>query len=153
MLKVTSLPRGRKILSQEQIDYMMDMMYTDLSLSQQMTSGKNVFFLIDGKGYASYRFKGRGEDSVDVFHIEKLYVMPDAQGNGLGRELFETVVSDAKMSAVGPVRIELNVNRHNAKAIAFYEHMGMHRKEQGDFPIGSGFFMNDYIMSLTYSPA
>ena len=43
--------------------------------------------------------------------------------------------------------MELNVNREN-RAIRFYEHMGMHKARQGDFSIGNGYFMNDYIMSM-----
>jgi hypothetical protein len=44
--------------------------------------------------------------------------------------------------------MELNVNRHN-RAVTFYEHMGMHKDREGDFPIGEGYYMNDYIMQMT----
>ena len=43
--------------------------------------------------------------------------------------------------------MELNVNRHN-RAVSFYEHLGMRRLRSGDFPIGGGYFMNDYIMGM-----
>jgi len=137
----------RDILSEEQLRYMMDMMYSELSLKHQMTTANNIFYICEGKGYVSFRYEGRAEDGVDLFHLEKLYVMPDEQGTGLGRELFDTVVKAAKQSSVGGARIELNVNRSN-KAVSFYEHLGMKKARQGDFPIGKGFFMNDYIMSI-----
>lgn len=35
----------------------------------------------------------------------------------------------------------------NNEAIGFYEHLGMKRVREGDFPIWENFFMNDYIMS------
>lgn len=38
-------------------------------------------------------------------------------------------------------------NRHN-KAVKFYERMGMRKLREGDFEIGGGFYMNDYIMGL-----
>lgn len=41
----------------------------------------------------------------------------------------------------------LNVNRNN-KALHFYEHKGMKKLREGDFPIGNGYYMNDYIMGL-----
>ena len=44
-----------------------------------------------------------------------------------------------------PCMLELNVNRNN-KALHFYEHMGMKKLREGDFPIGNGYYMNDYIM-------
>ena len=33
-------------------------------------------------------------------------------------------------------------------ALQFYEHMGMRKLREGDFPIGNGYYMNDYIMGL-----
>ncbi len=47
----------------------------------------------------------------------------------------------------GPCMMELNVNRRN-RALHFYERMGMCRLREGDFPIGDGYYMNDYIMGL-----
>ena len=44
-------------------------------------------------------------------------------------------------------RIELNVNRNNP-AVGFYKHQGLKIIRQGDFPIGNGYYMNDYIMGL-----
>ena len=35
------------------------------------------------------------------------------------------------------------------KAVEFYRHQGMTILRQGDFDIGEGFYMNDYIMGLT----
>lgn len=46
-----------------------------------------------------------------------------------------------------PVSVELNVNRNN-QAVGFYRHLGMEILRQGDFHIGNGFYMNDYIMGL-----
>lgn len=47
----------------------------------------------------------------------------------------------------GPCRMELHVNRGN-RALGFYGRMGMRRLREGDFPIGDGYFMNDYILGL-----
>ena len=41
----------------------------------------------------------------------------------------------------------LTLNRRNP-ALHFYERMGMRCLREGDFPIGGGFYMNDYIMGL-----
>ena len=46
-----------------------------------------------------------------------------------------------------PCRMELNVNRHNP-ALGFYLHMGMKKVSEGDFDIGGGYYMNDYIMAI-----
>lgn len=137
-----------EILSPEQMEYMMNMMYSDQSLLVQMTSEKNIFFIEDGNGYASYRYQGRNDSGLEVFHLEKLYVMPAAQKSGLGKKLFDAIADDIRRSSTGNPIVELNVNRQNP-AIGFYEHIGMHKDRQGDFPIGNGFYMNDFIMAIS----
>ncbi len=135
------------ILSPEQMDYMMDMMYSETSLMKQMTQDGHIFFIEDGRGYVSYRHQGLDDDGYDVFHLEKLYVMPAEQKTGFGRVLFDTIVNEVKAYTSSHKRLELNVNRENP-ALDFYEHLGMRRDRQGDFPIGNGFYMNDYIMAI-----
>lgn len=135
------------ILSPAQMEYMMDMMYSQRSLRAQMTTERNIFFIAEGEGYVSYRYQGRAEDGRDLYHLEKLYVMPDSQKRGLGKMLFDTVVDEVRAASGSCSRIELNVNRKNP-AVSFYEHLGMHKDRQGDFPIGEGYFMNDYIMAI-----
>ena len=61
---------------------------------------------------------------------------------------FEKALSFVREEAGGrPVSVELNVNRNN-QAVGFYRHLGMEIRRQGDFHIGNGFYMNDYIMGL-----
>lgn len=134
------------ILTAQQVEFMMDWMYSPESLRRQMEEGHR-FFIEDGLGYVSFRPDGRTSEGKTRFHLEKLYVLPQGQKTGLGRRLFETVCEAARAEAGGPCVIELNVNRHNP-AVGFYEHLGMVKALQGDFPIGHGFFMNDYIMSI-----
>ena len=42
--------------------------------------------------------------------------------------------------------MSLNVNRANVKAVRAYERCGFTIRERGDFPIGNGFVMEDFIM-------
>ena len=92
-------------------------------------------------GYVSYN-----REAALLYHLQKIYVLPSRQGEGIGKCLF-----DAACAAIGGecpgASIELNVNRNNP-ALHFYERMGMTRLRSGDFDIGNGFFMNDYIMGL-----
>lgn len=61
--------------------------------------------------------------------------------------LFEQAQKAIKELHPGPCTMQLNVNRHNP-ALGFYKHMGMKKADEGDFPIGQGYYMNDYIMSI-----
>ncbi len=53
-------------------------------------------------------------------------------------------MEQAAQAARGRV-LELNVNRHNASAISFYERHGYQRQREVDVPIGP-YWMNDFIM-------
>ena len=61
--------------------------------------------------------------------------------------LFRHAVEYIRSVQPAPCLMELNVNRRNP-ALHFYERMGMRRLREGDFPIGGGYYMNDYIMGL-----
>lgn len=143
----------KNLISPAQMEFMMDMMYSTESLEKQMNERHDRFYIADGQGYVSYRPDGTTEDGRPRYHLEKLYVLPEFQGTGLGRKLFERVISAVKAdeeaktgNSIG-VRVELNVNRGNP-AVPFYEHLGMWKERRGDFDIGHGFYMNDYIMAI-----
>ena len=139
------------ILSHEQMEYMMEWMYSLPNMEKQISDG-HIYHIayVDGVpcGYLSIQYEGPDEDGVEVCHLHKIYVLPTSQGKGIGQRLFDKAVSYAKECSAGrPARIELNVNRNNP-SLGFYEHNGMHILRQGDFHIGNGFYMNDYIMGL-----
>ena len=136
----------REILSPAQIDYMMDWMYSAESLRRQMLAEDHIYYLAyrEGRAVAYLSIQPEGEH---LFHLQKLYVLPACQGMHLGTTLFEQAVKAIKELHPAPCQMRLNVNRHN-KALAFYEKMGMKKVDEGDFPIGNGYYMNDYIMGL-----
>lgn len=140
-----------EILTPEQMEYMIDWMYSEDSLRSQIgTPGKAFFLAEDGEyfgGYVSVEVQGKTDDGTPLYHLQKIYVMPQFQGTGLGKQLFEHVMAYLHTVGGTPFRVELNVNRNN-KAIGFYERMGMFRDREGDFPIGHGFYMNDYIYAI-----
>ena len=133
----------REILAPAQLDYMMEWMYSEESLQGQFRAG-HVWFIAssDGEpcGYVSVERQGG-----DLFHLQKIYVLPHFQGAHCGSFLFREAVRYIKEVHPEPCMLELNVNRNN-KALHFYEHMGMKKLREGDFPIGNGYYMNDYIM-------
>ena len=148
MAEVVFRQTYREILSPEQMEYMMNMMYSEKNLRRQMAEEGHVYFIDEGRGYASYRLDGVTEDGRERYHLEKLYVMPAWQKTGLGLKLFNTITEAVKGVSSSPSPLlELNVNRGNP-ALGFYERLGMRRARSGDFPIGNGFYMNDYIMAI-----
>lgn len=145
----------KDLITPEQNDYMMDWMYSTDSLRKQMTEEHHTYLIseIDGKpvGYVSVQPIPKPDDEeesgLDVFDLQKIYVLPEYQQHHVGRFLFEHAVEWVRRKHPSPCRIELHVNRGN-RAIHFYEHMGMHKLREGDYPIGNGYYMNDYIMGM-----
>ncbi len=136
----------QEILSPEQIDYMMEWMYAPCNIRKQMEKEGHVYLIAykggEQAGYVSVQPQGE-----TVFHLQKIYVLPRFQGMRCGSFLFHEAIRYIKEVHPAPCLMELNVNRHN-KAIHFYEHMGMRKLREGNFPIGNGYYMNDYIMGL-----
>ena len=139
------------ILSPDQMDYMMEWMYSLPNLMKQVAEGHTYYIAWaegEPQGYVSVRRDCVEADDTEVWHLEKIYVMPSAQGTGLGRKLLDTAVQHVRgNSSSAKARIELNVNRNNP-AVGFYRKQGLVILRQGDFPIGNGYYMNDYIMGL-----
>jgi ribosomal protein S18 acetylase RimI-like enzyme len=97
---------------------------------------------VDGEaaGFAAWY---RTETPTTV-KLDKLYVLLQFQGEGLGRTLIDVVAAQARTR--GCDEVTLNVNRGNAGAIRAYERCGFVIRARGDFPIGAGFVMEDFIM-------
>lgn len=135
------------ILSPEQLEYMFDMMYSPKNIETQMQELGHQYFIAyheeNPVGYLSVEQQGE-----QLFHLQKIYILPKCHGKGMGKELIEYAFNYAKsVCKYDSCTVELNVNRNN-KALQFYYKMGMHISRSGDFDIGGGYFMNDHIMAI-----
>lgn len=137
-----------ELISADQMEFMLDWMYSEQSLREQILPPEKTFFVatLDSVpvGYTSIERQGYIDDGRCLYHLHKLYLLPEYQGRGYGRVLFNLVAEHILAASPNGARIELNVNRGN-KAVGFYESIGMIRDREGDFPIGNGFYMTDYI--------
>ncbi|MGN6508402.1 MAG: GNAT family N-acetyltransferase [Chitinophaga sp.] len=134
------------IVSKAQLDYMMEMMYSDASLIDQVQNKGHVFLLAQADGgfggYASYELNYRGKP---VSKLHKIYVLPQMQGKNIGRALLDEVAAIARNA--GMEYLSLNVNREN-NAVGFYERYGFDKVREEDLDIGNGYFMNDAVMQM-----
>src|SRR5689334_3247518 len=107
------------IISQEQIDYMLEMMYSPSSLEKQMNDGVQFILVYDDKepvGFAAYQ-----EIKPHIFKLHKIYVLPSQQGKGTGRFVIDHILDEIRLQ--GAAALQLQVNRNN-KAKTFYERLG-----------------------------
>lgn len=133
----------KEILGKAQLNYMLDKIYSLSSLRHQFTVLKHQFIMVVEDdipiGFASFS----AQDDSKVFHLHKIYVLPDEQGKNVGKQVLNYIISAIKTA--GATSLQLNVNRFN-KALHFYEKQGFKIIREEDIDIGEGFFMNDYIM-------
>lgn len=151
------------IISQEQINFMLDWMYSDASLATQMNTGC-AFYIANLNGTdIGFCSVSPDDEKVDeeeksnnstektegskAHKLNKLYVLPSAQGTGAGKILLHQAIEVAK--AAGSSSIFLQVNKHN-DAYSFYLKQGFVKEAEFKFNIGNGFFMDDYVMRLTF---
>jgi GNAT superfamily N-acetyltransferase len=133
------------VLTQEQISYMLNLMYSEDALVRQMLSGHQFIIAFDKNeplGFASYSPSEKEKE----FKLHKLYVITTIQKTGAGKKILWYIMDDVKL--LGGNHLILQVNRQNENAIGFYERMGFHKQNEADFDIGNGFYMNDYIMGI-----
>jgi diamine N-acetyltransferase len=130
-------------LSKEQMEYMLDWMYSTTSLQQQMQNGHQFYVAeVDNiiVGFASV-----SQEDENIYKLNKLYVLPTTQKTGAGKALLQRVVAYAKQNK--GKEIQLQVNRNN-NAKEFYLKQRFEILYEADFEIGNGYFMNDYVMGL-----
>ena len=135
----------REILSEDQINYMMNLIYSPDSLKNQIVDKKHSFIIVEENespiGFASYSIS----DRPGIYKLHKIYVKLNQQGRGLGKYIIDFIVNSIKPAAAAA--LHLNVNRQN-KARYFYEKIGFKVIREEDIDIGNNYFMNDYVMEL-----
>ena len=128
------------IISQQQIDYMLDKMYSQESLKEQMSKKGHLFYFIshnkDNLGFISVN-----RESGNGWFINKFYIDQTQAHKGIGTSAFQLL-----LQLIQPSKISLTVNRQNFLSINFYFKNGFKIEKVADFDIGNGYVMNDFVM-------
>lgn len=129
------------ILSQDQIDYMVDEFQSPKAIAAQINNeGYEYYnFVLDGERIGYF---GICEKPDNTLFISKLYIKKSFRGNSYARQAFEFIKDKARNN--GNTMIWLTVNIHN-NAIKIYEKLGMKRIRSEITEIGHGYVMDDHI--------
>jgi len=128
------------IISQTQIDYMLNMMYSEESLKEQMNLKKQLFYLIKAANrYIGFLSVHHEKD--ETWFMNKFYIHQQEAAKGIGSIIFKLL-----LEKINPKKITLTVNRQNFKSINFYFKNGFVIERVADFDIGNGYVMNDFVM-------
>ena len=133
------------IITAEQIEFMLGWMYSEDEIRSQLAARVPWEIAeLDGVpvGYLSWQREGDGR-----VKISKLYVLPQHQRRGNGRQMLEHISEQAR--AHGAHAIWLQVNKRNERAVGAYLKAGFHIEKEAVFDIGGGFVMDDYLMART----
>ena len=133
-----------KMLSKEQLDYMLDLFFTPGIIEKQITR----------EGY-DYRFVLAGGLPVGFFGVcprlegnslflSKIYLLKEYRGTGLFEASMDRIVHIARLSGLPVIR--LHVNKNNHRAINAYIRFGFQITESDVFDIGRGYVMDDHIL-------
>jgi ribosomal protein S18 acetylase RimI-like enzyme len=146
--KITWAIAYKEIITKEQLEYMLDKMYSAESLQNQIKVQEHEFILahFENKpvGFASFNLKQSTPEKIVKLH--KIYVDPSKHGKGIGKSMLQFIMNEISFEEVK--YLELNVNRQNT-AIGFYKNLGFTIVAEEDISIGNGFFMNDYVMQIS----
>jgi|DEB0MinimDraft_6_1074348.scaffolds.fasta_scaffold97657_1 ribosomal protein S18 acetylase RimI-like enzyme len=129
------------IITQTQIDYMLEKDYNLDHLRNTLASGTQFLIVTDNTkpiGFAGFRLIKAGQ-----VHLDKLYLSLSHQRLGLGQWMLNHI--EAQAMTLSAELVTLNVNKHNQKAIKAYHRAGYHHLQSVLETIGAGFYVDDYI--------
>jgi len=130
------------IIGKAQVEYMLETLQSAKAINSQIENGF-VYYLIkeekDFRGYIAITLREK-----DLF-LSKIYIKSSCRGLGYGRQVLEFVEKIAKENNLP--KITLTVNKNNTESIKAYEKLGFVITESVVQEIGSGYFMDDYIMA------
>jgi len=137
----------RAILSVEQIEYMLDMMYSGEVIASELAGGVIWDLIVcDGIpcGYLSYL-----PEEDNAVKLSKIYIEKDFRGKSIAEDALRRVIEYAAQK--GRDHVFLTVNKNNKTAIRAYEKNGFVITDSVVTDIGNGFVMDDYVMKYKIS--
>ncbi len=130
-------------LSPQQLENLLTRIYCGENLQKEVLEGHRFWTAFAGDTAVGFASGYRKDTTI---WIKKLYVLPEAQGKGVGRALMQTVID-----AFTPAHtVRLFVNSENRSAQAFYERCGF--AKEGPVLVQMGdFTFTDYVYAKSLS--
>ena len=139
------LERYTDIISQEQIEYMLNWMYSKDIIEREIEHENiNYYFIFHDGIKLGFCSMGPYPDVAGRAKLHKLYLYPKFHGKGFGSTSLLKVCSLAQKQ--GYDSICLNVNKNNLSAIKAYERNGFTKEKSVVNDIGNAYVMDDYVM-------
>lgn len=116
--------------------------------SEWLNEASFFYFIFYNEQLAGYMKLNECKAQTDIkdplsLEVERIYVLNDFQGNGLGRQLMDKAVALAKAHKLN--YLWLGVWEHNKKALSFYQRHNFYKIGSHDFIMGDE-IQTDYLM-------
>lgn len=133
------------ILSQDQIDYMVDKFQSISAMADQIQNQSYQYFFLNQEG-ENIGYTALKEDDDKLF-LSKLYIKEAYRGQGYASETFEFL--EGMCLGMDLKAIWLTVNRFNEGSVHIYEKKGFQTVRTQVTDIGAGYVMDDFVMEKT----
>ena len=123
-------------------------------IEKEILDLSNQFYVIEYKnqiaGFSKvmFNFKNENISDVNVTKMERIYLLKEYYGLGLGQKLFDFNVQLAKQNH--QKGMWLHVWTENKRAINFYQKMGMKSVGNYDFPVSKEHTNPNHVMYLEF---
>ena len=127
--------------SPEELQEFLDKAYDVEKLKEELVNGNSQFYFLYFNGaLAGYLKLNEAPSQTEIndknsLEIQRLYLLREFQGKGLGKELMDKAIELAK--AGEKKYVWLGVWEHNEKALAFYKKYGFYKIGSHSFFVGS----------------
>ena len=131
------------IIGLAQVKYMIKTFQSFEAISFQIQDGVEYYLVTVDKRIVGYLSLVLDYPSKRLM-LSKIYVKQLGRKKGVGKSMLDFV--EEKCTEEGLDTLWLTVNRFNDDAIIWYKNHGFNTVDEVKKDIGSGFFMDDYIM-------
>ena len=136
--------------SPQQLEAYYETTYSEESLSKELANPESFYYFVkvDGKP-VGFLMTNVGQAQTehlleDAYEIQRIYVLQDYQGMGLGKRLFEFALQEAKK--LGKTWVWLGVWEKNFKAQKFYAKYGFEKFDEHAFPVSEDKVDLDWLL-------
>ena len=133
------------IIGAEQNDYMIEKFQSSAAIKEQLSRDISYCLICTDAGEKAGFVAFYPRDTE--LYLSKFYLHKSQRGQGIGRQMMDFVIAEA--GKINASSVTLNVNKHNALAVAVYERLGFRRIREEKIDIGGGWFMDDYVYEYT----
>lgn len=129
------------IIGSEQNDYMIKKFQSVKSITEQIVSGYNYYFVLDNKiiiGFLAFYPKD------NKMYLSKFYLDSKYRGKGFAGKMFKFIKDETIKNNLS--KIFLHINKNNIKVIQIYEHFGFKKVREEKTDIGNNYVMDDFVL-------